>query len=542
MTASPIRLATPVQSAPEPAVPRGLASPTARSLAVRAVTLGVVADSLFRLGADGLAFGIWMALVALNLACLVWRDGRRLPRESAAWLVTACAFAFALAWRNSELITFLDVLAALGSLAMAAIRLRDPRAALFAAHFRETIAAAIKLAANAAAGLFPVVRRELDLSGNDDFRGRATPFVRAFVLATVVFLVFGSLLRSADPIFASFVDLPNIDFDDMLGHTIVIAIVAWAFGGWARTALVPATRRPVPAYGFTLRSLDVTTVLGTLDLLFALFVVAQLGWVFGGEAFLREHTGLTAAEYARKGFFQMVWIVALVVPVLVITRGTLSPGAELKRRHTLLSIPAIALLGVMIASAVVRMKMYVHFFGLTTDRLYPLVFMGWLAFVLAWLAATVLRGRGRPFAAGSILSGLVTLALLNVGDPDAFVARVNVERSAGPGHPALDLAHLASLDGGAVALATHAVLTAPANASDRDVCDAAWHLMTQWGPDSYARRDTEKNADWRVWNADKVAAMRVVGRNSSALLRVMHDRCRAAKATEAAAKAAKPAA
>src|SRR5881394_3963003 len=108
MTAPQIRLAAPARLAPKLAAPRGLVTPTARAVVVQAVTLGIVADSLFRLGADGLAFGIWMALVALNLACLVWRDGHGLPREAALWLANGVAFACAVAWRNSDLLTFFN--------------------------------------------------------------------------------------------------------------------------------------------------------------------------------------------------------------------------------------------------------------------------------------------------------------------------------------------------------------------------------------------------------------------------------------------------
>ena len=81
-------------------------------------------------------------------------------------------------------------------------------------------------------------------------------------------------------------------------------------------------------------------------MLFAAFVVAQLGWFFGGEQFLRAATGLTAAQYARGGFFQMLWVVALVVPVLVVTRGALRAGHARSRAGTRCSpLPIVALLG-----------------------------------------------------------------------------------------------------------------------------------------------------------------------------------------------------
>ena len=77
----------------------------------------------------------------------------------------------------------------------------------------------------------------------------------------------------------------------------------------------------------------------------------------------------------------------------------------LARRHTLLSLPVVALLGAIIVSAALRMKMYVHYYGLTTDRLYPLVFMAWLAIVLAVARSDRAARWGRPFVAGAVISG-----------------------------------------------------------------------------------------------------------------------------------------
>ncbi len=306
----------------------------------------------------------------------------------------------------------------------------------------------------------------------------------------------------------------------MTVETLVPLLVFAAItGGWARAALIaPAENQfTTTRIGFSLGMLDVTTVLGTLTVLFSAFLIAQLGWLFGGEQFLRARTGLTAAEYARSGFFQMTWVVLLVVPVLLVTRSALQPGRALARRHTMLSIPVIVLLGVMIVSAALRLRMYVEFFGLTIERLYPMVFMGWLGFVLVWLAATVLRGRSRAFVAGALLSGLATLAALNVSDPDGYVARVNSARSK------VDVEHLSRLSGGAVPLAVAATLTMkPVDAESRAIhCRAASNLLRRYGPTA-----APIEAPWRTWNFDNAAAQRVVGKNFVALARARASSCK----------------
>ena len=348
--------------------------------------------------------------------------------------------------------------------------------------------------------------------------------------------MFGSLLRSADPIFASLVALPKLDVETIVSHVFVMGFCAWIAGGWAYGALVesPTLSRAPERLPFTLRALDVTTALGTLTVLFGAFVLTQLGWFFGGERFLHATTGLTAAQYARQGFFQMAWVVALVVPLLLVTRAALAPEPTLARRHTLLSLPVVVLLGAIILSAALRMRLYVHYYGLTTDRLYTLVFMGWLAIVLVVFAATVLRGRGRLFAAGSVISAVALLIGLHVAVPDLVVARVNLARAAsGAGTTPLDLPYLASLSGDAVPLAVRATLAAPTaerrnDPFDADArCAASSRLLNKWGPASRLVERRQRLGAWRTWNAGEEQAVRAVGERSADLRRMRHATCTA---------------
>jgi hypothetical protein len=524
---------------------RAYVTPLARAILFHALLLGVSADLLMRDGPVGLGYAAWLLLLALATLSLVWRGSRRLPRETAVWLTTAIVFGAGLAWRDAGELQFLDFAATLFALGMAAIALGDPRSALFAARMRDTIWAGAAELRSIATGFVPLALRDVSLPlANEELRGRVRPALRALLIALPLLLVFGSLLRGADPVFASILALPELDFETIASHVVPIAFFTWVVAGWARGALIAdlGRRRAPERLPLSLGMLDVTTALGVLNVLFALYVLTQLGWFFGGERFLQARTGLTAAEYARQGFFQMVWVVLLVVPLLLGTRAALRPGREVERRHTALALPLIALLGVMILSAMLRMRLYVHYFGLTTDRLYPLVFMGWLAVVLAWLALTVLRDMGRPFAAGAVMTGLATLAALNVAMPDVIVARVNVARANAAlarrdtlrGAQPLDLPHLAQLSGEAVPYAVAAVLAPPAGAAgsaeradaDRSRCQAASLLLRRWQPSGteLARREAD-GAAWRRWNRGRTEGERVVATNAPALRAVQHAAC-----------------
>lgn len=519
-------------------------APPTGALLWQALLLGISADTFLRDGPVGPGLAAWVAILSLATLSLTWRAGRRLPRETQAWLVTAILVAMLTAWRDTEALQVLDCFTVVGSLGMAAVSLRNTEHGLLARRLRDTIWAALVIVRTTAGGIAaPLLRRLAEAERDTGISGRATTVARAALIAGVLLFVFGSLLRSADPIFARLVALPALDVESLVSHVFLIGFFTWVAGGWARGALMSVpTASPAPdRMPVTLGALDVSVALGTMTAIFGAFVLTQLGWFFGGERFLHATTGLTAAEYARQGFFQMVWVVLLVVGLLLATRAALRPEPGLARRHTMLAIPVVLLLGAIIVSAATRMRLYVHYYGLTTDRLYTLIFMAWLTAVLVLLAATVLRDRGRLFVAGSVLSGAVALFSLHLVVPDRLVARVNIDRAASTssdGRPDLDLRHLASLSGDAADLAVSAVLlapttlpgTAPHVAAHADRCGAASTLLDRWGPTSHAVERRERDGAWRRWNAGASHALRVVGASSSRIRQAVHESCSIARA------------
>ena len=517
-------------------------APASSTILWQAALLGISGDALLRAGLHGPGLVAWVCVLGMAALALTWSARRRMPREAALWFGAALLFAVLTAWRDSDALQALDILTVIASLGMAALALRDRGTALWAPRLRDTSWAGKALVASVLRGVLPMALRQLFLAHDEPvWKRRARGVARASLIIAGLVTVFGSLLRSADPIFARLMRLPDLDFALVASHVVLAGFFAWIAGGWAYGALVahPAASRAPDQLPVRLGALEVTTALGTLNVLFGAFVLTQLGWFFGGEKFLGATTGLTAAEYARQGFFQMMWVAVLVIPLLLATRAALLPEPALARRHTALSVPVVGLLGAMILSAALRMRLYVHYFGLSTDRLTTLVFMGWLLFVLALLALTVLRGRGRAFVGGSVLSGLTVLAALHVMPPDLLVARVNVARAAkapSDSSAKLDMRYLAWLSADAVDLATAATL-APLQRdaqSDADAaagrCSAAQTLLDRWGPDSRAVRRRDDDGAWRIWNAGESHAVRVVGANTGALLRVRHDACPRARA------------
>jgi hypothetical protein len=203
-----------------------------------------------------------------------------------------------------------------------------------------------------------------------------------------------------------------------------------------------AAPRPLPAR--RIGPTEVAAVLALLDALFLAFVLVQLRYLFGGKELVEARLHLTYATYARHGFFELLAVSVLVLPILLaadyLCRGTGRRG----RLVRVLSALLVALGLVVMASALQRMRLYQREYGLTELRIYATGVILWLGCVFVLLAATVLRGRPCTFATGAVVSGFAATLALYLVNPDALIARTNLNR------PKVDVAYVSHLSADAV--------------------------------------------------------------------------------------------
>ena len=181
--------------------------------------------------------------------------------------------------------------------------------------------------------------------------------------------------------------------------------------------------------GFTLGTVEVGVILGLLNLLFLSFVIVQVRYLFGGFQLVQNTPDFKLAEYARRGFGELVAVAFIVLPVLLGGHWLLKkdkPAATTLFR--ILAGVQIVLLFVIMASAVQRLVILTGplGYGMTTIRLYPLIFMSWLAIVFVLFAGTVLRGARQYFAWGALWSAFFVLGSTHVLNPDKFIVETNI--------------------------------------------------------------------------------------------------------------------
>jgi hypothetical protein len=453
-----------------------------------ALTLGIAADVLSRTVPARLDAALGLATFVLVLIALSQSGVVRLPVKLAPLGAPLALLGIALIWRDSPVLFGLNLLGIGTVAALASPRLRAVgrrRAGL-----GDYAMGTVQLVGGAAAGAPAVAIGDVDWGAVTEGRRMRQAGGAAVGLAAAVPVaaVFGSLLMRADPVFDRLVVRSlNLNVAALASHAGQVVFWSWLAAGVLRVLCRSDGIVVVPGRRGTLGLLEVGIVLAVVDLLFLAFVAVQFRYLFGGDEQVQAIAGMSYAEYARRGFFELVTVAALSLPLLLLADWSLDQRDPARgRAFRCLALLMLVLLDVMLASALYRMRLYTVQFGLTELRFYTSAFMGWLVLVFGWFAATVLRGRRERFGTGALLAGWLVLAALNLANPDGIIVGVNLDR-AEQGRP-FDVAYAETLSADAVP-ALHRGLPRLVTA---DACTAAWRLGEHW------RRELEAPHRWTI--------------------------------------------
>ncbi|HEX2700901.1 MAG TPA: DUF4173 domain-containing protein [Acidimicrobiales bacterium] len=399
--------------------------------------------------------GLSAAVFILMVTAALVASGRLVNPAARALALAAPVFGSCLAVYLSPPMVLLNGMAAAGLLALAASLARDgdPLDVTLPDLVRRAVVA---VAHGAAAPGFLLGREHSRVARRRAGGTSPWPAIgRGVLLATPVVLVVGVLLGTADPVFASLFRVE--DAGDLVLHVALLGIGAWAGGGLLRMASSVAPG-PLPQTARRLGFVEAMTVVGSLVALYAAFAVAQLVAVAGGARTVLDTAGLTYAEYARSGFFQLLAVATLTLAVLLAVRAVVDVSTAARRRTFLvLSEAAVALTVAIVVVALRRLHLYEQAYGLTVARLFASVFALWVGgvFVLLALSLAGVHRRRRWLVPAAVALGLLGVVALDVVNPERVVVVRNMDHYARTGK--LDVAHLAGLSDDAVPALTAAL-------------------------------------------------------------------------------------
>ena len=228
--------------------------------------------------------------------------------------------------------------------------------------------------------------------------------IGAAIVAGLLFFAAGALLSEADANFARMLEGLNGAVGRLDDRPAVYLVLSLPVGAYLY-ALVFASRREPPesaeARGRTVGQAVASlrrvpawvwpALLGAFSAMYILFFAVQFSYLFDGLRGLLPEA-FTAAEYARRGFFELCGVMAVNFTLLGAASASAAGGLRACRASRTMAGLILALSALLAVTAASKLWLYVERFGLT-----PLRVQG------AWLVAAMLAGCG--FALRHLLTG-----------------------------------------------------------------------------------------------------------------------------------------
>ncbi len=428
------------------------------------VAIGLIFNWLFYGKPIGISLLVFVVLLLVALAAFTRMERVTAVRRN-LWLILPLLFFAAMAFvRANPFLTFLNIVATLVLLAYVVF--------YYAAGHVETVSLLgalvlpARVAGISAAQTGKTAHQEANQGSRSPRMGRKrqiVPVLRGSLLALPLLIVFTALFATADLVFASMVDrlfdwnLP--DLAPLFWQAFWVFVVAWLVAGGLFLAIKRADQTTIDDHSWLEKAsamapmvvsigfVEMVTILTLVISLFFLFIGVQFTYLFGGLANI-SRTGFTYAEYARRGFFELV--VAAVFTLLLLIGLNWLTRRESKRQIKLFNGLATVLIGcvlLLLTAAFYRMGLYEAAYGYTELRLYGYIFMLWLGVLLLWFVWT-LWARPYQFAIGLIAVVIGFVATLNLINPDAFIVKQNLAHYQETGD--LDIFYLTTLSADAL--------------------------------------------------------------------------------------------
>lgn len=333
--------------------------------------------------------------------------------------------------------------------------------------------------------------------------GRGIYVLLGLIIAVPVLLFVFPLLISADALFEQLISGLMTFNEEHVGLWIIklafaLCLAPFLFG------FLYALRRPeklkekashVP---FTVDTALPVTVLLVVDVLYLFFLAVQFAGLFGGGKYL-DATGISYADYARSGFFQLVTVsvfnLALVMACLQVSKkeGRGWQGVRL------LSTVLVGASVVMLVSAAWKMTLYVTMYGLSFKRL--LTYWGMVMLAIFFAAALLkIWKRGFSFFKVFFVAGIAGWLILNYINVDGIVANYNVALYQRSETAVMDLPYLAYLSYDT--LGALEKLPGDIRPYHNPEDTTTLEVLIQW-----RREDARLDAsDWRTWSVSACIA------------------------------------
>ena len=453
-----------------------------------ALLAGIGFDQLFWERSFGINFFLFILLGILGGLIPIWLENTKIPWTAYLLLVPIGFFAIMTFIRAEPFTTLTNVLITLALLILFSITLQT--SAWYKFTLRDHLVKGFQFSLNTIIGgiLFFIKTRkksaataasegetveeqtnqpskDRDKQGSKkSFIKQAAPYLRGTLLALPILALLAFLLGQADPIFNDRLQkiFSSFSFDNLgetLARFILVLVIAYGLLSVYAYALLESDKsqpddRDTPAISPFLGSIEATMVLGGVNLLFLTFVILQFNYLFSGGENI-SITGYTYAEYARRGFFELITVAVISVFLFyVLSLVTKREQKTQQRLFSILGVTLVALVAIILVSAYIRLNLYEAAYGFTRLRTLAHIFMVWVGLLLVGIAVIELT-KQMPRLALILICFILGFGLtINILNIDKFIAQKNVARAVTTAEqgqePNLDTSYLNALSEDAI--------------------------------------------------------------------------------------------
>lgn len=265
---------------------------------------------------------------------------------------------------------------------------------------------------------------------------RSRPIVRGLLLTIPLVIALVALLRNADPVIAWTWDriaevLPDWSISTRILFFFFLLVLT--LGASSVSARQTEPRLPKLLHlseRATLGLLEQRMVLIGISVVLWMFVILQITYLFQSPP-TATGSGVTFAEYARKGFGELSLAVTLVGGVILLLEATRSPAAAPGSRALVgLEIGLLIALELILVSAFRRVVLYEQAYGFTTARLFAQAYMVVIAIsLLALLRELGKGGISVNFGRRVSVIALGVFTALAFWNYEAWILNRNIDRA-----------------------------------------------------------------------------------------------------------------
>lgn len=333
------------------------------------------------------------------------------------------------------------------------------------------------------------------------------------------------LLASSDAAFEGM--LRSLSLPEMIGHGFAAATGLFlALVLFSQLFCLPHSEPGTESRTTRPGRLDpviVVSFLSALGLVYVLYLLSQGAYFFSGFRGLLPE-GFSVAAYARRGFFEMCGIcvlnLTLVFLAMLFCRQR-EGKVPLAVRLICLFLCVFSL--VLIATALSKMVLYMHSFGLTRLRILTSAFMGLLAvlFVTAILRLFTQRLR---YGKVAVVAAAVLVIGLNFANVDGIVASYNVHAYQDGRLDSIDVQTLAGLSDAAVPYLAELLDDADPDVADQAREELRWRALYLFDVEETERGDGPATVTLSRHLDDTLRSFNVVEARARQVIRDKQDR------------------